>query len=145
MPYFIALLARACEIAGQIEEALALLDDALQIVERTGERWFAAELNRHKGQLLLRQGHSEAAEELYRKALSIAEEQEAKLWELRAAASLARLRRDQGRRRSPRPSRAGLWLVHRGLRHPRSQRGKGAAPYMWCVAAGCFVAEAPWS
>ena len=98
MPHHIALLARACEIAGQIEEAVTLLDDALQIVERTGERWFAAELNRHKGQLLLRQGHSEAAEELYRKALSIAQEQEAKLWELRAAASLARLRRDQGRR-----------------------------------------------
>ena len=38
-----------------------------------------------------------AAEELYRKALTIAREQEAKLWELRAAASLARLRRDQGR------------------------------------------------
>ena len=97
MPHYIALLAMACEIAGQIEEGLTLLDDALQIVERTGERWFAAELNRHKGQLLLRQGHSEAAEELYRKALSIAQEQEAKLWELRAAASLARLRRDQGR------------------------------------------------
>jgi predicted ATPase len=76
---------------------LALLDDALQIVERTGERWFAAELNRHKGQLLLRQGHSEAAEELYRKALRIGEGQEAKLWELRAAAGLARLHRDQGR------------------------------------------------
>ena len=98
MPHHIDLLARACEIAGQIEEAASLLDDALQIVERTGERWFAAELNRHKGQLLLQQGQSEAAEELYRKALSIAEEQEAKLWELRAAASLARLRRDQGRR-----------------------------------------------
>ncbi len=98
MPHHIALLARACEIAGQVEEAVTLLDDALQIVERTGERWFAAELNRHKGELLLRQGHSEAAEELYRKALSIAQEQEAKLWELRAAVSLARLRRDQGRR-----------------------------------------------
>jgi class 3 adenylate cyclase/predicted ATPase len=96
-PHNIALLAAACEIAGQIEEALALLDDALQIVERTGERWLAAELYRHKGQLLLRQGHSKAAEELYREALSIAREQEAKLWELRAAASLARLRRDQGR------------------------------------------------
>jgi predicted ATPase len=88
----------ACEIAGEFEEAAFLLDDALQIVERTGERWFEAELNRHKGQLLLRQGHSEAAEELYQKALSIAREQEAKLWELRAAASLAQLRRDQGRR-----------------------------------------------
>jgi class 3 adenylate cyclase/predicted ATPase len=97
MPYFVGLLAGAYELAGQFEEALALLGDALQIVERTGERWLAAELNRHKGQLLLGQGHSEAAEELYRKALSIAAEQGARLWELRAAASLARLRRDQGR------------------------------------------------
>jgi predicted ATPase len=97
-PHHIALVARACEIAGQFEEAATLVNDALQIVARTGERWLAAELNRHKGRLLLRQGHSEAAEELYRKALSIAAEQEAKLWELRAAASLARLRRDQGRR-----------------------------------------------
>jgi predicted ATPase len=96
-PYYIALLARTWEVAGTIEESSTLLDDGLQIIERTGERWFAAELNRHKGELLLRQGHAEAAEELYRKAFSIAEEQEAKLWELRAAASLARLRRDQGR------------------------------------------------
>jgi predicted ATPase len=97
MPHYIALLSEACEITGQVEEAATLLDEAFQIVERTGERWFAAELNRHKGQLLLRQGHSEAAEELYRKALSIAVQQEAKLWELRAAVSLACLRRDQGR------------------------------------------------
>jgi predicted ATPase len=97
LPYWLSLLARACEIAGQVKEAVTLLNDALQIVERTGERWLAAELNRHKGQLLLRQGHPEAAEELYRKALGIAQEQAAKLWELRAAVSLARLRRDQGR------------------------------------------------
>jgi predicted ATPase len=97
VPHYIALLVSAYEIAGQIEDAVTQLDDALQIVETTGERWLAAELNRHKGQLLLRQGHPEAAEELYRKALSIAKEQGAKLWELRAAMSLARLRRDQGR------------------------------------------------
>ncbi len=97
MPHYIALLAGGCEIAGEVAEGLTLLDNALQIVETTGERWFAAELNRNKGQLLLRQGHTEAAEELYRKALSIAGEQGAKLWELRATASLARLRRDQGR------------------------------------------------
>jgi predicted negative regulator of RcsB-dependent stress response len=54
---------------------LTLLYNALEVVERTGERHFAAELNRHKGQLLLHQGHSEAAEEHFRKALSIAEEQ----------------------------------------------------------------------
>src|SRR6478736_3852240 len=97
MPQYITLLARAGGIEGQVEEAVTLQDEALQIVERTGERWFAAELNWHKGQLLLRQGHPEAAEELYRKALTIAQEQGAKLWELRAAVSLARLRRDQAR------------------------------------------------
>jgi TolB-like protein/DNA-binding winged helix-turn-helix (wHTH) protein/class 3 adenylate cyclase/predicted ATPase len=97
MPHFTALLAKACEIAGQIEEAATLVDEAQHIIERTGERWFAAELYRHKGQLLSRQGHAGAAEELYRKALGIAREQEAKLWELRAAASLARLWRNQGR------------------------------------------------
>jgi predicted ATPase len=48
--------------------------------------------------LLLRQGHSDAAKELYREALSIARTQEARLWELRAASSLAQLWRDQGRR-----------------------------------------------
>jgi len=97
MPHHTALLARACDIAGQTEEALTALDEALQIVERTGERCWEAELNWHKGQLLLRQGQFEPAEELYSRALGIAREQEAKLWELRAATSLARLRRDQGR------------------------------------------------
>jgi len=110
MPYFIAFLASACEIAEQIGEALTLLDDALQIVERTGERWFEAELNRHKGRLLLQQGNAETAEELYRKALSIAQAQEAKLWELRAAVSLARLRRDRARRAEARDL---LALVYR--------------------------------
>jgi class 3 adenylate cyclase/predicted ATPase len=109
MPLYIALLAGACEIAGQIEEAAARLDQALQLVERTGERWFAAELDRQRGRLLLRQGHPEAAEELYRQALSIAREQEAKLWELRAAASLARLWGDQGRRGAARDLLASVY------------------------------------
>jgi class 3 adenylate cyclase/predicted ATPase len=95
-PHHIALLARACAIAGQFEEAVTLVDDAVEIVERTGERWLASELHRHKGQFLQRQGHTNAAEQLYGNALSIAREQGAKLWELRAAVSLARLRRDQG-------------------------------------------------
>jgi class 3 adenylate cyclase/predicted ATPase len=95
--YHTALLARACEVAGQVEGALTLSDNALQIAERIGERWFEAELYRHKGQLMLQQSDFEAAEKLYRQALTIAEEQEAKLWELRAALSLARLGREQGR------------------------------------------------
>jgi predicted ATPase len=98
VPHYTFFLAAACEVAGQVEEALSLLNDALGIVERTGESWFAPELNRHKGRLLWRQGHSEAAEEQYRRALRIAAKQEAKLWELRAAVSLAGLLHDQGKR-----------------------------------------------
>jgi tetratricopeptide (TPR) repeat protein len=109
MSQYTPLLATAYEITGQVEEALTLLDQALQTVERTGERCFVAELNRHKGRLLLRQGHTEAAEELYRKALSIAGEQGAKLWELRAAMSLARLRHDQGRRAEARDLLAPIY------------------------------------
>jgi predicted ATPase len=109
LPYHIALLARACGDAGQIEEAATLFDNALQIVERTGERWFEAELNRLKGQLLLRQGDAEPAEELYCKAVCIARGQEAKLWELRAAASLARLHGDQGRRAEARDLLAPIY------------------------------------
>jgi predicted ATPase len=109
VPYYNALLARACESAGQLEESLALLDEVFQIVERTGERWFAAELNRHKGQQLLQQGYVEAAEELYLKALRIAQGQEAKLWELRAAVSLGRLRRDQGRHPEARDLLASIY------------------------------------
>jgi TolB-like protein/class 3 adenylate cyclase/predicted ATPase len=102
VPHYIALQAGACEIAEQIEEALGLLDGAVDVAERIGERWFVAELNRRKGQLLLRQGHAEAAEDLYRKALSVAQDQEAKLWELRAAVSLGRLWRERGRREKAR-------------------------------------------
>jgi predicted ATPase len=133
LPQNLLLLARACEIAGQIEESLTLLDEALQIVERTGERWFAAELNRHKGQLLLRQGHSEVAEELYRKALNIAEEQGAKLWELRAAASLARLRRDQGRRAEARDLLAPVydWFTE-GFDTPDLKGAKGLLVELAC-------------
>jgi predicted ATPase len=102
MPYLLALLGRACQIAGQIDESLSALEDALEIVNTTGVRWLAAELNRLKGQVLFQQGQSEAAEDLYRKALSIAEGQGARLWELRAAINLARLRRDQGCQREAR-------------------------------------------
>jgi DNA-binding winged helix-turn-helix (wHTH) protein/tetratricopeptide (TPR) repeat protein len=98
MPQYRAFLAIASEMAGQTEEAAALLDDALLTVERTGERWFEAELNRYKGELRLRQRNYVLAEESFGLALRIAQEQQAKLWELRAAISLARLYRDNDRR-----------------------------------------------
>ena len=97
----------------------------MQIIERTGERWFEAELHRHKGQLLVRRGHIEAAEELYHKALDIAKKQQAKLWELRAAASLARLRRDQGLRGEARDLLAPVyhWFTE-GFDTPDLQQAK---------------------
>jgi predicted ATPase len=98
VPYQILLLARAHEIAGQLEEAEGFLDSADAVSQRTGEHWLTAEIYRHKGHLLLRRGHLQAAEELYQKALGIAAEQEARLWALRAATNLARLWDGQGRR-----------------------------------------------
>jgi predicted ATPase len=113
-------------VAGKVEEGLILLDAALRIVEQTGERWFTAELNRDKGRLLLRQGHPEAAEELFRKALSIATEQQAKLWELRASVSLTRLYRKQGRRTEARALLAPVyaWFTE-GFGTPDLKQAKG--------------------
>jgi predicted ATPase len=96
-PFLVYLLASACAIADQIEESLSHLTEALQIIGRTGERWLEPELKRLQGALLLRQGNAAGAEQLFREALTVATEQRAKFWELRAAVSLARLCRDLGR------------------------------------------------
>ncbi len=109
LPHFIGLLVAGYEAAGRVGEAETLLDDAIRLVAQTGERWFVTELNRRRGLLLLRQGNAAGAEELYRKALSIAQEQGAKLWEIRAATSLARLRREQGRRAEARDVLAPIY------------------------------------
>jgi class 3 adenylate cyclase/predicted ATPase len=98
LPHFLLNLAMACEIAGQIEEAAAITGQAFEMTERTGQRWLLAEVNRYRGRFLQRQGQLGTAENLYRQALSIAKEQGAKLWELRAATSLARLWGEEGRR-----------------------------------------------
>ncbi len=62
-----------------------------------GHDLFYAELLRIKGEILLRRGSVTAAEDSFRAALNIARQQEALLWELRAALSLSRARVDQGR------------------------------------------------
>jgi predicted ATPase len=97
MPRFIALLAAAHESADQLDRAAALLEDAIAAAERTGERWYTAELHRQQARLLLRRGQADAAETQYLKALHVARTQHARLWELRAATGLAQLRRDHGR------------------------------------------------
>ena len=92
----LGLLAEAHAGIGERELARALLDEAIALATPTKERIFEAELHRIRGEVLLAQDEA-AAEASFERALSIARRQSAKLWELRAAVSLARLWRDQGR------------------------------------------------
>jgi len=99
-PYFLALLAEGGAALNQVKEALDSLHAGVEMIERMGQHWCEAELHRLKGQLLLQQSpdNSEEAESCFQKAISIAQSQSAKSWELRAATSLAKLWQYQGKR-----------------------------------------------
>jgi predicted ATPase len=100
VPYFLALLAEACGHAGQGDEGLLLLAEALAVADTNAEHWYEAELYRLKGELLLAQSphqHTDA-ETCFQHALDIASAQHARAWELRAAMSLSRLWQKQGKR-----------------------------------------------
>jgi predicted ATPase len=103
-PYFLALLAEACGTHGQVEEGMRVMAEALAAVDKTGERFYEAELYRLKGQLTLQstvQGlkakTEEEAEACFHKAVEIARRQQAKSLELRAVMSLSRLWQQQGK------------------------------------------------
>jgi class 3 adenylate cyclase/predicted ATPase len=97
-PHSLSLLAEAHHKAGQIGEGLGLLEEAVDRVESNGERWFAAEVHRLRGELLLSLFDPSKAEECFLRATKVAHGQKAKLWELRAATSLARLWAEQRER-----------------------------------------------
>ena len=82
-----------------IRRRLALIDEAMTAMETTKERWCEAEVNRIAGEITLMSPEPEAAkaQAYFERALSVARQQQAKSWELRAAMSLARLWRDQGK------------------------------------------------
>jgi predicted ATPase len=82
---------------GQTEEADRIVAQALEIVQQTGHRMQEAELCRLKGELLHHSSDSTKAEACFRQAITIAQAQSAKWWELRATTSLARLLAKQGR------------------------------------------------
>jgi predicted ATPase len=90
-------LAEAYAMLGQFAEGLKCLAEAAAIIETTEERYAEAELHRVHGDLLNSAGDRSAAEQNYRQAIAVAEGQSAKLLQLRASASLARLWRDQGK------------------------------------------------
>ena len=103
-PHLLALLAEAYGSAGQAEEGLDVLAEALTFVQSSDERYYEAELYRLKGELLLIQGNeAEAetsfhqAESCFQHAIEVARRQQAKSWELRATVSLCRLWQKQGR------------------------------------------------
>ncbi|PPQ30661.1 AAA family ATPase [Rhodopila globiformis] len=97
-PLLFTWLAQAHAMLGQSPEQLHCLAEAMRIIETTDERVFEAELHRVPGDLLKAAGDQSGAERHYRQAIAIAERQSAKLLQLRAATSLARLWRDQGKR-----------------------------------------------
>jgi predicted ATPase len=104
-PAFLSLLAEAYGKAGQAEEGLSVIAEAQELADKCQERWWLAELYRLKGELILRRvpaGSStdgrDEAEECFRHALTVAEEQNAKSLELRAAMSLCRLGLRQSKR-----------------------------------------------
>ncbi|HZC14049.1 MAG TPA: AAA family ATPase, partial [Thermoleophilaceae bacterium] len=104
-PYFQASLAEAHLDAGEAAIGLEVLEDAMRFAEASGLRFWSAELLRLKGELLahwLPDGGRREVEACYREALAVARRQQARSLELRAATSLARLWRDQGKRREAR-------------------------------------------
>lgn len=126
--YFLGLLADGYEKAGQPEEGLSVLAEALAVVQKGGERWYEAELYRLKGELLLSMGEREKGsrgeqilhslphpfphafpEECFHKAIAIARKQGAKSLELRAVTSQARLWQQQGRSAEARPMLAEIY------------------------------------
>ena len=130
MPLYLSYLARAYADLGQFDDAWRCIGEAMTTMETTKERWCEAEIHRIAGEIALMSPEPDAAkaEAYFERALAVARQQQAKSWELRAAMSMARLWRDQGKRDEARESsRSGLRLVHRRLRHARSEGGQGAA------------------
>jgi predicted ATPase len=99
-PYSLGLLAEASGVGGHPDAGLTALAEALAVTDTTELRYYAAELYRLKGALLLQQAVPDAAQAAacFHQALAIARQQQAKSWELRAATSLARLWQSQGKR-----------------------------------------------
>jgi predicted ATPase len=98
VPYYYGLIAEAHIRINRTMEGLKLLSDALELVERTDEHWYEAELYRLRGEMLTKNADRRGAESDFSGALATAKKFGAKLFELRAALSLADLWRDQGKR-----------------------------------------------
>ena len=99
IPFLTTALAEAEAQAGEAEQALATIDGVIGDTERSGQRWFAAETHRIRGEILLKRDpvNTAPAEEAFLTAIAVAQQQKAKSFELRAALSLAKLYQSTGR------------------------------------------------
>jgi class 3 adenylate cyclase/predicted ATPase len=142
VPYFLTLLAEVHTRSGRAADALRLLDEAAQRIERSGERWFQAEAHRATGEahLALKRPDPAAAEHHYRLALKVAHKQGARLWALRAAVALGHLWQQQGKRDNAHHLLAPLYAgFTEGLSTPDLRRAKN----LLATLTPCAVA--PWS
>jgi class 3 adenylate cyclase/predicted ATPase len=100
MPLWLSYLAQAHAKLGGLDDAWRCIGEATTAVENTKEKWYGAEVHRIAGEIALMASESDAdkAEVHFRRSLEIARAQQARSWELRAAMSMARLWRDQGKR-----------------------------------------------
>ena len=98
-PFLTTVLAEAEAQAGEAEQALATIADVIGDSERSGQRWFAAETHRIRGDILLKRDavNTAPAEEAFLTAIAVAQQQKAKSFELCAALSLGRLYQSTGR------------------------------------------------
>jgi predicted ATPase len=99
LPWYLSNLARAYVEIGKFDDAWRCIREAITAVETTKERWCEAEVHRVAGEIALKSTDTDAAEAetYFERALAVARQQQAKSWELRAAMSLARLWRNQGK------------------------------------------------
>ncbi len=104
MPLWLSSLTRAYAELGQFDDARRCIAEAMTAMETTNERVWEAEVHRISGEIALQSPEPDAAkaEAYFERALAVARAQHAKSWELRAAMSMARLWRDQGKRNEAR-------------------------------------------
>jgi class 3 adenylate cyclase/predicted ATPase len=103
-PFLQSQLAGIYADLGQFDDAWRIIDDAMTEIKATRQRWSEAEVNRQAGEVVLKSPQRDLAkaEACFKRALAVARQQQAKSWELRAAISMARLWRDQGKREEAR-------------------------------------------
>ncbi|HXW00943.1 MAG TPA: hypothetical protein VEC93_21200, partial [Anaerolineae bacterium] len=97
LPYYLTLFAEAYGNAGQVQEGLKHVAEALSFAEKNDDAWYSAETHRLMGDLMLKSDEAEKAESCYQKSLDISRRQKAKSLELRATVSLAQLWLEQNR------------------------------------------------